>query len=229
MSENYRIENPKEEFRKILHTKLGEVSHEYFGCHGEYRGPEPCEKPKIDRELPPAYLNYFIFSEEYGNLINSIFYEDSRIDEDYLEKIYFLSLNFACPYKKIPTYTIITQLPLDECVKEVVIGTTYFHPSIFSFADYDSVKHYQKIKDKINAKEEFENVEALDILFIAPNCKINRQKTLKNVCECINQMIISDDKFKSNLKEAMKCVIHEYGESVDEIKKLEKIIDDNSH
>ncbi len=229
MSEEYRIENPKEEFRKILHTKLGKVSHEYFGFYGEYNGPEPCKKPKINRELPPAYLNYYISTKEHETMINSIFYEDTQIDEEYLEKIFHLSINFACPYRKMSESNIITKLPVDECANQVVLGSIYFHPPIFSFADYDSKKHLKRIQEKIEKNEEFKNVEALDILFITPNCKTNKQKALKNVCTFFNKMKIKDKYFKANLKEAMKYIIHEYAQNIDEIKKLEKIIDENSH
>lgn len=229
MSENYRIENPKEEFRKILHTKLGRESHEYFGFHGEFRGPEPCEKPETDRELPPTYLNYYVTSEEYGDLMNSIFYEDVKIDEEYLEKIYSLSINFSCPLKRLPTLNIITKLPLDDCTKKVELGSLIVYPITFSFADYDSKDHFKKINEKINADEEFSNVEALDILFIVQNCKTKRQEALINVCKSFNGMKIPDNKFRINLKEAMKYVIHEYAESEDEIIKLEKSLDRNSH
>lgn len=229
MSENYRIENPKDEFRKILHTKLGKESHEYFGFHGEFRGPEPCKKPETDRELPPTYLNYYIHSEEYGNLMNSIFYEDVKIDEEYLEKIYFLCINFSCPFKRLPTLNIITKLPLEECTKKVELGSLIVYPIMFSFADYDSKKHFKKINEKINANDEFSNVEALDILFIVSNCKNNQISALEKVCETVSQMKIRDNTFKANLKEAMRCIIHEFAESIDDIKKLEKVIDGNSH
>jgi len=225
MSENYRIENPKKEFRKILHTKLGNVSHDYFGFHGEYNGPEPCQKPKTNRELPPTYLNYFISSKEYGNLINSIYYEDSKIDEVYLEKIYNLGLNFSCPFKRIPTYNIITKLPLNECIKKIEMGQITFMPTIFSFVDYDSKEHLSKIEEKIEKNEEFENVEALDILFIVENCKGNQSKSLIKVCGMINQMKIKDHVFKENLKEAMRCIIHEYAIDTFQIKILEKVIE----
>lgn len=227
MRKNYRIENPKEEFRKILHTKLGKHSHEYFGFHGEFKGPEPCEKPKIDRELPPTYLNYNVTSKKYGNYIHFIFYEDSQIDKEYINKIYNLSMNFACPFKKLPSTHIITKLPLEKCVKKIEIGSIIFCPVFFSFADYDSIEHFNKIKEKIANNEEFSNVEALDILFIVENSKTDKTAALKNVCNTINQMKINDKYFKADLKEAMKYVIHEYAESVEEIKKLEKIVDGN--
>ena len=225
MSEDYIIKNPKEEFRKILHTKLGKESHEYFGFTGEYSGPEPCKKPETDRELPPTYLNYYIYSEKYGNLMNSIYYEDSKIDEDFLEKIYDLSLNFSCPYKRIPEYNIITKLPLNECARRIEMGSIIIIPRIFSFADYDSNDHLSKIKEKIENNAEFKNIEALDILFIVGNCKNNHMEALGKVCEIFSEMKIKDNIFKDNLKEAVRCIIHEYAVDTFQIKILEKLLD----
>lgn len=225
MREDYRMENPKKEFRKILHTKLGKESHEYFGFPGEYNGPEPCEKPDTDRELPPAYLNYYISTEKWGNMMNSIYYEDSKIDEEYLEKIYHLGINFSVPYHRIPTSTIITKLPLSECVKRFEWGAVTFLPTIFTFADYDSDEHILKIKEKIEKNEEFENVEALDLLFIVENCKNDQLDALNTVCRLFHQMKIKDEIFKDNLKEAVRCIIHEYAVDTFQIKILEQKLD----
>lgn len=156
--------------------------------------------------------------------MNSIYYEDSKIDEEYLEKIYFLGINFSVPYGRIPTSTIITKLPLSECVRIFEWGAATFIPTIFKFADYDSDEHISKIKEKIEKNEEFENVEALDILFIVENCKSDKMDALNNVCELFLQMKIKDEIFKDNLKEAVRCIIHEYAVDTFQIKILEKIL-----
>ena len=157
--------------------------------------------------------------------MNSIFYEDSKIDEDYLEKIYRLALNFSVPYERIPTSNIITKLPLSECVKRIEMGQVTFFPPIFTFADYDSNEHISKIKEKIERHEEFENVEALDLLFIVENCENDQLDALKTVCELFRQMKFKDEIFKDNLKEAVICIIHEYAIDTFHIKILEKSLE----
>jgi hypothetical protein len=225
MSENYRIENAQEELRKILHTDLGKETHEYLDLPGEYAGPEPCKKPDIDRDLPPAYLNYYVIGDDGKTYINSINYEDLKVDEDTISKNYRLSINFSCPYSKIPNDIIITGLPLSECTRRCDRGSIIIYPIIRSFANYDSAEHLENIKEKISNGEYFENVDALDILFVMKNCKTDHEKVLRDLCESFSQMKIMDCAFRENLKKAMRFVIHQYCESIDEIKELEKIID----
>ena len=224
MCESYRIKKPEKKLRRLLHTELGEVTHEYFNFKEQYIGCSPLKAPKSSEALPPTYQNYFVITKDREKLIKSIHYEDSELDIDKIEELYRLSLNFASLFRSYPLLTIITTQPLEECINPCPIShSVTLYPEIISFDEYDVEKHIQQIEDKVESGEKFKKVEALDIIFIMKAVKKDHMKILKHLCCLLTEMNVDDD-FKFNLKKAMFFVIHIYANTVSEIKKFEKII-----
>lgn len=117
----------------------------------------------------------------------------------------------------------ITKEPLSKCSKEYEDGQVTYTPTLISFADYDSKKHLSTIENKINNEEYFTKVEALDTLFIVENCDEKQSEALNKTCELFPKIAV-DTEFKEILRKALQCVIHQYAVSIDEIKKLEKLL-----
>ena len=224
MCDNYKIKNPRQKLRRLLHTELGEITHKYYGFEEKYIGTEPDKAPDCDEKMPPTYLNYYVHTKSNEKLIKSIYYEDSEITGDKIEKLYRLSLKFAIYYQSFPLLTIITKQPLKDCIQKYSIShDVTLHPEIISLAEYNCEKNILNFEQKIINNQKISKIEALNIIFIMKFIEKNHIPTLTHLCNLLNQMNIDKD-YKYLLKRAMHFIIHIYVNDIKKINELENIL-----
>ena len=54
--------------------------------------------------------------------------------------------------------------------------------------------------------------------------KKDNELILEEVCELLSKMKVEDLEFKENMKICMQCVIHKYAKTIEDIQRLEKVI-----
>ena len=54
--------------------------------------------------------------------------------------------------------------------------------------------------------------------------KKDNELMLEEVCKLLSQMKVEDLEFKENMKICMQCVIHKYAKTIEDIQRLEKVI-----
>ena len=62
------------------------------------------------------------------------------------------------------------------------------------------------------------------MLFITKMFKKDNELMLEEVCKLLSQMKVEDLEFKENMKICMQCVIHKYAKTIEDIQRLEKVI-----
>lgn len=102
--------------------------------------------------------------------------------------------------------------------------TKLLKPIIISFPEFDGEEKLENLRKKINREEIVDEMEALDLLFITKMFKKDNEIILEEVCELLSKLKVEDPEFKENMKTCMQCVIHKYAKTIEDVKRLEKVI-----
>ena len=219
-----RMNNPEDQLIKRMIVYFGERIHNYLkipgkfkhNCSNEYPGPDG--EKRID-------VCYIICLNEKHQLVD-LEDESSRVNDETLKKIIHYSRNIECG-RNIPVVSVITTtVPLDKCLKEMKISETkILKPIIISFPEFDGEEKLENLRNKVNNGKIIDEMEALDLLFITKMFKKDNDLILEEVCELLSKMKVEDLEFKENMKICMQCVIHKYAKTIEDIQRLEKVIE----
>ena len=221
--EDNRIKDPEDRLIKMMIVYFGERLHKYLKIPGEFKNNCSNEYPGPDGEKR-IDVCYIICLNEKDQLVD-LEDESSRVNKETLKKIIHYSRNIECG-KNIPVVSVITTtVPLDKCLKEMKISETkILKPIIISFPEFDGEEKLENLRNKINRGEIVDEMEALDLLFITKMFKKDNEIILEEVCELLSKLKVEDPEFKENMKTCMQCVIHKYAKTIEDIKRLEKVI-----
>ena len=102
--------------------------------------------------------------------------------------------------------------------------TCPFQLIIISYAEMDGKKILNTMKTKIGSEEVLTKVEAMNLIMIPKMFTSNQDVVLEDVCEFLPKLKLDDEEFKLELIFEMRCVIHKYAKTLDDINRLEEVI-----
>lgn len=218
-----RIDKPDDKFRKISHTMLGKTVHKYFELPGKFIGT-------IENEIPDGKNNEKRTDGGYqvsfnGNMIISIEDESSVVNMETLEKIYKYCVNMEYVFGS-PVYSVITTIvPLENCMESYSPSETMLYlPKIISFNEFDGDKRLENARIKVRNDEEWDDVEGYDLVNIPKMFDKGNDIALEEVCELFSQMRMSNRFIKYALGRCLQCMISKYAKSLDDVFRLEEMI-----
>ena len=217
-----RMNNPEDTLIKQAATLFGKLLHGYLNLPGKYLGGCPNEYPF--NEKARTDVCYVVIIKDIPQYIN-LEDESSRVNAKTLLKIIKYSTNIEC-IKRVPVTSVLTTTePLEKCLKELNISKTkILKPIIISFPEFDGDEKLRKIREKVNNDELFSEEEAIEIIFLLRMFRKNHAEILEEVCELFSKLKVEDPEFKVRMKFCMQCIIHKYAKTLDDIKRLEKVI-----
>ena len=222
--ETKRMDKPDDTLVKRQASYAGDVIHEYHGFPGTYAGPCMNEYPDAGGGVPRTdstyYVNYLgkkcIFDWED---------ESSKVDESTFQKLNRYRINLEYFFKTDVITAITTILPLEKCKLDFNSSPTLpFKPIIRSYPECNGSERLSTITTKIDNEEILTTVEAMDLVMIPKMFTSNQDIVLEKVCELLPKAKINDDDFKLELVFEMKCVIHKYAKTLEDIERLEGVI-----
>ena len=80
------------------------------------------------------------------------------------------------------------------------------------------------MKTKIGSEEVLTKVEAMNLIMIPKMFTSNQDVVLEDVCALLPKLKLDDEEFKLELIFEMRCVIHKYAKTLDDINRLEEVI-----
>ena len=219
-----RMKNPEDRLRKRSHAILGETVHQYFNLPGQYIGAIENEIPDGDNKEKKTDGSYIVKIDKIEMIIN-IEDESSGITKESLNKSFGYAINMIYAHK-LPIYSVITTpIPLEKCEKEYYYSKTLlFKPKIISFNEFDGDEKLKKYENKTNKEEYFSNIEGYDLINIPRMYDKNNAEILEKVCILFSKMKMKDDLIKYELGKCLECVIHKYAKTLDDINRLEEVI-----
>lgn len=114
---------------------------------------------------------------------------------------------------------------MDRCDLDYETSPTCpFQPIIISYAEMDGRKILNTMKTKIESEEVLTKVEAMNLIMIPKMFTSNQDVVLEDVCEFLPKLKLDDEEFKLELIFEMRCVIHKYAKTLDDINRLEEVI-----
>lgn len=218
-----RMKNPEDTLIKLAATLLGNVLHRYLNLPGKYMGGCPNEYP-FNKEESRADVCYVIELNDKYQYVN-IEDESSRVNKSTLLKIIKYSTNIECSKRTQVISVITTTEPLEKCLKEMNISKTkILKPIIISFPEFDGEEKLGILRKKIGNGELFSDEEAMEIIFLLRMFTENLAETLEEVCELFAELKVEDPDLKERMKYCMQCIIHKYARTIEDIRRLEKVI-----
>ena len=222
--ETKRMDKPDDTLVKRQASYAGEVMHEYHGFPGTYAGPCMNEYPDAGGGVPRTDSTYYVNYLGKKCVLN---WEDesSKVDESTFQKLNHYRINLEYFFKTDIITAITTILPLKKCKVDFNSSPTLpFKPIIRSYPECDESQRLSTIKTKIDNEEILTKVEAMDLVMIPKMFTSNQDIILEKVCELLPQAKIDDADFKLELVFEMKCVIHKYSKTLEDIERLEGVI-----
>ena len=222
--ETKRMDKPDDTLVKRQASYAGEVMHEYHGFPGTYAGPCMNEYPDAGGGVPRTDSTYYVNYLGKKCVLN---WEDesSKVDESTFQKLNRYRINLEYFFKTDIITAITTILPLKKCKVDFNSSPTLpFKPIIRSYPECDGSERLSTIKTKIDNEEILTKVEAMDLVMIPKMFTSNQDIILEKVCELLPQAKIDDADFKLELVFEMKCVIHKYSKTLEDIERLEGVI-----
>ena len=204
-----RMKNPEDRLRKRSHAILGETVHQYFNLPGQYIGAIENEIPDGDNKEKKTDGSYLVQIGEIKIIIN-IEDESSRINKESLSKSFEYAINMIYAHKLAIYSVITTPIPLKKCEKNIILAKQSYLS--------------QKYKNKIKNDEYFSNTEGYDLINIPRMYEKNNEEILEKVCIIFSKMKMKDDLIKYELGKCLECVIHKYAKTLDDINRLEEVI-----
>ena len=220
------MKHPLDSLSKRQFTFLGEVAHEYYKFPGKYFGHCPNEYPSVDGSIPRTDIAYFILMEDNQKRVMNVEDESGRISKNTLKKIAGYRDNLRYRFKCPVNSAIITSKSLEECLACLKLSETdMIIPLLRPVVREDAREILNNILDRINSNYTFTKVEAFEITNVVRMFKDNNSSVLEEICEVIpNLQVDADDSFLWEIIYCMRCVIHKYADTVEDILRLEGVI-----
>lgn len=219
-----RMDKPSDKLVKRQAAYAGDVIHEFNKLPGKFISSCPNEYPNSEITNPRVDSAYFV---DIGGRKYIIDREDESgpLDESVWEKIrgYRGLLQYAFD---VPVITVITTDRLvDKSLIPVGISpTTTTDVIVISYPTWDGGEMLSTIRDKIGNKKIRTDVEAMGLVMIPKMFLSGNDKILEEVCVLLKDAKVHDDFFKYELVMEMRCMIHKYAKTLDDIKRLEGVI-----
>ncbi len=219
-----RMDNPDDTLLKRQIAYAGDVLHEFHELPGEYVGLLVNEYPNADGGIPRVDAAYRIKLGGKTYIVN-LEDESIRIDKSVLTKIDNYRLILEYFHRQGVISAIRTPLPIEKCLRVFKKSPTLcLHPWIISYADLDGAKRLSTIESIINCEETLSRVQAMDLVMIPKMFLKNQEEILEKVCVLLRDCIVEDSNFKLELTLQMRCVIHRYARTIEDIIRLEEVI-----
>ncbi|WP_298525653.1 hypothetical protein, partial [uncultured Methanobrevibacter sp.] len=203
----------------------GAVIHEFHELPGKYMGSCANEYPDSKNVVPRVDSAYVVEINGRLYIINRED-ESSPIDNGVFEKInnYRRLLEYTFKMPVIPVIT--THLPVDQSLITVGISlTTYMDIIVISYPNLGGSERLSTIRKKINDEKVLSGVEAMNLVMIPRMFTSGNAEILEEVCVLLKNAKVEDEEFKFELVLEMQCVIHKYAETLEDILRLEEVID----
>lgn len=219
-----RMDKPDDNLLKRQSAYASDVIHEYHDFPGTYDGPCVNEYPNAQRGVPRTDSTYFVKIKGKRYVMN-VEDESTRVDETTLIKIdnYRVNIEYGT---KLPVISAIrTIVPIKNCTRVFVKSATLtLTPIMVSYPEMDGSKRLSNISSKINSNQILTNVEAMDLVMIPKMFSSKQDEILEEVCVLLQKLKIEDELFKMELILEMRCVIHKYARTLEDIERLEGVI-----
>ena len=219
-----RMHQPLDTLAKRQCVYIGYVFHKYHEFPGDYYGSLPNEYPNSENAIPRIDMGYHVKIGDKFFFINN---EDETkvVDENTLLKLdgYKVLLEYAFNVPVISTIT--TPLPLSQCKKSLKKSPTQeLRPIIRSYKTPYPEKILSTVTDKVENNITLSEFEALEIVMLPKRFTSGHGEVLDKVCHLLKNAKVENDRYKQELILEMKCIIHYYAETLDDIDRLEKVI-----
>ena len=219
-----RMNNPDDALTKRQLAYAGDVIHQFHNLPGEYLRPLVNEYPDVDGVVPRFDGSYLINLNGKKCVVN---FEDesSYVGLRTLKKIDGYRVNLEYGEKSSVISVIRTPLPLHKCLKYYWKSKSLlFAPLIISMLDFDGRLILSNISEKINNNEIISKVEAMNLVMLPKMFSKNQEIILEKVCKLLRKLKVEDKDYKYELVLEMRCVIHKFAKTIDDINRLEGVI-----
>ena len=215
-NKDYRIDKPMDYLNRRLFLNNGSLMHEFFNFPGKYEGPCPNMNLDGGGSISEVDIAYMVISDD--KFIINVEDETSHVNESTLLKI---DKAYNLPVLSI----IITSLPKDKCLKELKISASdILRPLLISYLDFDGEKILSSLKDKINNNLLLTRKDFVMLIILIRTFDHNHSDILEEICCLIKKANMDDFEFKMEMVYCSRYIIHKFAESVDDIKRLEKVV-----
>lgn len=124
-------------------------------------------------------------------------------------------------FKKPVIPVITTPHKVDESLISVgIFPTTYTDIILISYPTLDGRERLSTIKKKIDNNNVLTTVEGMNLVMIPKMFTSGNAEILEEVCDLLKKARIEDKFFKYELVLEMRCMIHKYAETLDDITRL---------
>ena len=219
-----RMDKPDDTLVKRQATYAGDVMHKFLEFPGDYAGPCMNEYPNVEGGVPRTDSTYYV---NYLGKLCVMNWEDesTKVDESTYEKLNYYRINLEYFFKTDVISAITTILPLEKCIVDFKSSPTLpFKPILIPYPEWDGSKRLSTITAKINNNEILTKVEAMNLVMLPKMFTSNQEIILEKVCKLLPQAKIEDADFKLELVFEMRCVIHKYAKTLEDIVRLEGVI-----
>ncbi len=225
MKTEKRMDKPMDKLAKRQAAYAGDVIHEFHELPGKFIKELPNEYPDSQMTLPKVDSAYLVDINGRECIINRED-ESGPLNQGFFKRInnYRILLEYA--FKKPVIQVITTHALVDKSLITVDISPTMYEDIIVvSYPTLDGSERLSTIKEKINHDELLSNVEAMNLVMIPRMFTSGNAEILEEVCVLMKKAKIEDPFFKCELTFQMRCIIHKYAETLDDIIRLEGVID----
>lgn len=202
----------------------GDVMHEFHGFPGTNAGPCMNEYPNVDGGVPRTDATYYVNYHGQKFVMN---WEDEskEVDENVIQKSNKYRRNLEYIFKTEVISAITTIQPLKEHKLKYIHSPTFsFDPIIISYPEWNGSERLSTITTKIEDEKVLSKVEAMNLIMIPKMFTENQDIILEKVCELLPKLRIEDSDFKLELVLEMRCIIHKYAKTLNDINRLEGVI-----
>ena len=222
-NKDYRIDKPMDYLHRRLFLNNGSLMHEFFNFPGKYEGPCPNMNLDGGGSISEVDIAYMVIGDD--KFIINVEDETSHVNEGTLLKIDKYRINHRYAYNLPVLSIIITSLPKDKCLKELKISASdILRPLLISYLDFDGEKILSSLKDKINNNLLLTRKEFVMLIILIRTFDHNHSDILEEICCLIKKANMDDFEFKMEMVYCSRYIIHKFAESVDDIKRLEKVV-----
>lgn len=218
------MHQPLDTLIKRQNVYIGDIFNKYQEFPGIYVEPLPNEYPNEEWSNSKIDMRYYVKICGKSFIINNED-ESKAVDLKTLLKCdrYKVELEYA--YKKPVISTITTIAPLEECERVLRKSMTQtLKPIIKSYISSNAEKILNSISDKIISGETLSEVEALELIMLPKRFTSGHEEVLNKVCQLFKMLKVDDEKYKYELTLELRCIIHKYAKTEEDIYYLEKVI-----
>lgn len=219
-----RMDKPPDSLAKRQSVYAGDVLHEFFGLPGKYVGPMANEYPNVTGSLPRVDSSYLA---EIGDKLFVINREDESgpVNNVTMEKInrYRVNLEYATELPVMSVLTVDKSPSFSQNATELS-PTLTFSPWVIVYNDLNPIQRLICLNIKIINNEVLTCVEAMNLVMIPRMFSKCHEIVLEYLCTLFDDVKIDVEEFKFELILEMRCIIHKYAKTLDDIVRLEGVI-----